>query len=118
MAEKKRGAAFLTRPWVVLPIAAALIIAAALFWYPPLSQNGYAPADERPFFAQLGEGININTAAAAELSVLPGVGEKRAQAIIEYREAHGPFASREEIMEVSGIGPGIFADIEDLIVLE
>lgn len=48
--------------------------------------------------------VNINTATLEELDALPGVGPATAQAIIEDREANGPFASEEDIMRVSGIG--------------
>lgn len=48
--------------------------------------------------------VNINTATSEELTTLPGVGEATARAIIEEREANGPFASPEDVMRVSGIG--------------
>jgi len=49
--------------------------------------------------------ININTASAEELAeALVGVGLKRAEAIIEYRTAHGPFLSKAQLMDVKGIG--------------
>jgi len=54
--------------------------------------------------------ININQADAATLDhYLLGIGEKKAQRIIEYREENGGFSSIEEIMEVSGIGEKTFA---------
>lgn len=55
--------------------------------------------------------ININTATQEELESLPSIGEVRAQAIITYREEHGGFRTTDELMEVSGIGEKIFADI-------
>lgn len=55
--------------------------------------------------------ININTATQEELESLPSIGEVRAQAIIAYREEHGGFRTTDELMEVSGIGEKIFADI-------
>jgi len=55
--------------------------------------------------------ININTATAAQLQTLSGIGEARARDIINHREARGGFASIEEIMNVPGIGEGIFARI-------
>jgi competence protein ComEA len=59
--------------------------------------------------------VNINTADAATLESLPGIGPSLAQRIIDYRQAHGPFAQIEDIEEVSGIGPARFAQIQDLI---
>ncbi|MFP4343939.1 MAG: ComEA family DNA-binding protein [Anaerolineales bacterium] len=56
--------------------------------------------------------ININTATATQLESLPRIGPAKAQEIVAYREAHGPFQSIEEIQNVSGIGPGIFSSIE------
>jgi len=61
--------------------------------------------------------ININSASAGALEDLPGIGPTLAQCIIDYREAHGPFATIEEIMDVRGIGQGVFADIEELITV-
>ena len=48
--------------------------------------------------------ININTASLEELSTLPGLTEKQAQSIIEYREQNGDFGSAEDILKVKGIG--------------
>lgn len=48
--------------------------------------------------------ININTASVSELITLDGIGETRAKAIIEYREANGGFKSVDELTKVSGIG--------------
>ena len=61
--------------------------------------------------------ININTASAGELETLPGIGPTLSQCIIDHREAHGPFATVEGIMDVRGIGEGLFNDIEDLITV-
>ena len=61
--------------------------------------------------------ININTAAQFELETLPGIGPTTAQKIIAYREANGPFATIEDIINVSGIGPGTFERIKDLITV-
>lgn len=48
--------------------------------------------------------ININTASAEELAALDNVGQVKAEAIVEHRESHGPFASVQALTEVSGIG--------------
>lgn len=62
--------------------------------------------------------ININTASLEELDQLPGVGLVIAQRIIDYREANGPFPTKEAIMEVKGIGETIFERIKDLITVD
>ena len=62
--------------------------------------------------------VNINTATAEELTKLPGVGEVLAQRIVDYRTEHGPFRRAEELMQVSGIGEGKFAEMRELIILE
>ena len=54
-----------------------------------------------------GAKINLNTAGVDELMTLPGIGEKRAEDIIAYRQANGPFRIPEELTEVPGIGEGI-----------
>ena len=62
--------------------------------------------------------LNINTASVSELTTLPGIGEVKAKAIIEYRVANGGFKSIEEIMEVKGIGEKTFIKIKDMIYVE
>jgi competence protein ComEA len=59
--------------------------------------------------------ININTASLSELISLPGIGEKRAQKIIDYREKISSFENPEDIMKVKGIGEGIYTKIKDSI---
>lgn len=70
-----------------------------------------------PLYAHAAELININTADAALLDTLPGIGPSKAAAIIEYRTQHGPFARIEDIQDVSGIGPSTYADIAPLITV-
>jgi len=59
--------------------------------------------------------ININTADLETLMQLPGIGEKRANDIIDHRKKIGSFKSVEELMDVPGIGKGVFAKIEKFI---
>lgn len=59
--------------------------------------------------------ININTADAEEISSLEGIGEKTAQAIVDYRTEHGPFGKIEDIMLVNGIGEKTFDSVKDKI---
>ncbi len=62
------------------------------------------------------EPINVNTADAELLTVLPGIGETRAAAIVEDREANGPFADAEELMRVSGIGEATVEGLADQVI--
>ena len=60
--------------------------------------------------------ININTASAKQISTaLKGVGPKKAEAIVQYRKAHGPFKSLHELQSVKGIGPKTAAANKALI---
>jgi len=61
--------------------------------------------------------ININIASQAELESLPGIGPTTAQKIIQHREQNGPFLTTEDIINVSGIGPGTYERIKDLITV-
>jgi len=61
--------------------------------------------------------ININQATATELEMLPGIGPTMAANIVAHREANGPFATIEAIMDVPGIGEGRFAEMKDLITV-
>jgi competence protein ComEA len=61
--------------------------------------------------------LNVNTASAEELEALPGVGPATAAAIVEEREAHGPFGSPDDLERVRGIGPAKLAAIRDLVTV-
>lgn len=62
--------------------------------------------------------ININTATADELTILPRIGPKIAARIIEYRTLHGNFTAKEDLIQVKGIGPKTFENLKDLITVE
>ena len=59
--------------------------------------------------------LNLNTASLAELMTLSGIGQTKAQAVVNYRDAHGGFSSVEEIMNVDGIKEGLYNRIRDQI---
>jgi len=65
-----------------------------------------------------GSKININTADAAALDTLPGIGETLSWRIIDYRETYGPFQSIEDITKVRGIGSATFNKVEDQITVD
>lgn len=72
-------------------VLALAMLAALAVELPPLYQN-VRPATPQAYFSHPGGYLDINTANAAELELIEGVGPVKAQRIVEYREAHGPFA--------------------------
>lgn len=61
--------------------------------------------------------ISINQAGLVELQDIPGIGEKKAKAIMDYRDTHGGFTSIEELTEVKGIGDKMLAKMKPYIRL-
>jgi competence ComEA-like helix-hairpin-helix protein len=77
--------------------------------------DGMSPARPAAPVSDAASMIDMNTATAAQWVELPGIGKAKAEAIIAYREANGPFRRIEEIMNVKGIGPAIFEKIQGRI---
>ncbi|MCA1580991.1 MAG: helix-hairpin-helix domain-containing protein [Acidobacteria bacterium] len=67
--------------------------------------------------AAVGKKININQASAAQIALLPRVGTKAAERIVEYRKAHGSFGQPEELMEVKGVGEKLFGELKPYVSL-
>lgn len=83
-----------------------------------LAVSAVALAEETAPAANAPAGVvNINTADAAQLALLPRVGEKAAQRIIEYRTQHGPFKKTSDLMQVKGIGAKTFERLAPYISL-
>ncbi len=80
---------------------AVSVLLLVLFFFAPVQAGGH-------------ESININTANAEQLQELPGIGPALAERIIEYRQDK-EFESKEDLLEVRGIGPGTLGDFEDMI---
>ena len=62
--------------------------------------------------------VNINTADASQLALLPRIGEKAAQRIIEYRTEHGPFKKATDLMQVKGIGAKTFEGLSSYVAVD
>jgi len=62
--------------------------------------------------------ININRAEVWLLEALPGIGEVKAQAIVDYRQQNGPFRSTSELTRVAGIGTATYERIKHLISVD
>lgn len=61
--------------------------------------------------------IDVNTASAQALAALDGIGPQKAQAIVEYRQKHGPFKSVDELLNVKGIGEKTLAANRDKVTV-
>ena len=76
-----------------------------------------ASATVAPPNATGGDLVNVNTATAVELETLPHIGPAMAQRIIDFREENGPFARKEDLQNVAGIGETRYNDIAPLITV-
>jgi|GEM_PF-753425 len=103
-------------------VGITLLLCAAIIAFNWLSLSGYLPevtktsAVSIAFSSKTDDArININTATMRELMTLPGIGEKRAAKIIEYRDLHGFFQSVENLVLVEDIGEAILNNCRDFI---
>lgn len=62
--------------------------------------------------------VNLNTASINELTALKGIGEKKALAIVDFREKQGKFTTVEQLADVSGIGPATLEANRDMIIVK
>ena len=86
---------------IILGLCLIFSTVSFLFLNPRAASAAEVTAASKPGAVKL---ININTASAEELTSLKGIGEKTAQAIVEYREKNGAFKTIEDIKNVKGIG--------------
>jgi len=61
--------------------------------------------------------VNLNTASAADLQTLPGIGAKTAARILDYRQKNGPFKKIEELMNIRGVGEKNFLKLKNQITV-
>lgn len=98
------------RPQIVVSALVVLVLVGGAYYSSRVSESApkvvYSTSlEEAQVEAQTPLLVDINTADAAELDELPEVGPSTAEAIVEYRESNGSFASVDELEEVTGIGP-------------
>jgi len=89
----------------------------ALAALPERTLTGGDEIDRLPTELLPGETLDLNTATAAQLRLLPGIGEKLSAAIVTWREENCPFRTVEELLQVPGIGEKRLAAIWDLVTV-
>ncbi|MCY0966389.1 ComEA family DNA-binding protein [Parathalassolituus penaei] len=114
----------LTRTSLISVLLATASIASAADQTPAKPQTvaaatpaAVAPTAATAAVAPAGK-VNLNSASAAELSTLNGIGAVKAEAIVRFREEHGPFNSVEDLTAVKGIGQATLEKNRSLVVVE
>lgn len=100
---------------IIAVFAFLVVLASALWYYPPLYATGRPASAGVPFLHSTEDRVNVNTAGVEELVLLPGIGEARAENIILYRRQHGKFVVPEDLLQVPGIGEGTLKQIAEWI---
>lgn len=83
--------------------ALAAVSLGCVLFSPPLFQPGYSPLNPQPIMVEALLRVELNHANADALCSLPGLGEAKAAAILEYRAANGPFTSLDQLEKIKGI---------------
>ncbi len=106
---------------VLVLVAALVFLSSPLFAQPaaPKPQGGGGRATKPPVTATVvsTEVVNLNSATAAQIASLPGIGPKTAELVVQYRTRNGPFKKIEEVMNVRGIGEKSFLKIKDRLTV-
>jgi competence protein ComEA len=96
--------------------SALVLVAALVFISSPLfAQRATKPPVAAPVVST--EVINLNSATAAQIASLPGIGPKTADLVVQYRLKNGPFKKIEEIMNVRGVGEKSFLKIKNRLTV-
>ena len=114
--------------WCLIGLLAILLLLYTGLWIGGVRSSGAEPVvenrkteaynDARIPAIEAGGNININTADAALLDTLPGIGETLARRIVAHRETHGAFPHPACLTEVEGIGEKTYAELVGLICVE
>jgi competence protein ComEA len=95
----------------------ALLVLAVLLGTAPFASLAGQERAATPAAPRTASLVNLNTATAAQLETLPGIGAKTAARIIEYRQKVGGFKKIEELMNVRGVGEKSFLKLKPLIAV-
>ncbi len=100
-------------------LTARLLLIGMLFVLPFSAPVSAAEQSVKPTVTavKMTEKININTASNEQLATIKGIGVKKAQTIIDYRNEHGSFAHVEDLIKVKGIGESTLKKIQPFIIL-
>ena len=96
--------------------SALVLVAALVCNASPLAAQRSARPPVAATVASTGT-VNLNSATAAQIASLPGIGAKTADLVVQYRQKNGPFKKIEEIMNVKGIGEKSFLKLKPLITV-
>ncbi|GLI34466.1 ComEA family DNA-binding protein [Desulforhabdus amnigena] len=113
----------------IVPLILLLMVAVLCCTFPVVSSASSTeggtqakqeePAAAKPAVEDASQAkVNINTANAAELEKLPGIGPKIAEQIVQHRDANGPFKTVEDLKSVKGVGDKKFEAIKAKIAVE
>ena len=103
------------QPFIAVLLASGLFGMIGYFIYQSAINRGLVDLDEAPSVIAVYQ-VDINKAAWPELVVLPGLGEKLARTIIDYRDQTGPFDSLEALLDVPGIGESKFQQLRPYLL--
>jgi competence protein ComEA len=95
-------------------ILGALLVALTVIVLPAVAHQ---QPDASAAKASASAPVNLNTATAAQLEALPGIGAKVAERIVEYRQKNGGFKKVEDLMNVRGVGEKSFLKLKPLITV-
>jgi len=102
--------------YLLLPLFAGLSFSVAA------APGAAMPKEPVPVVSQVDTAagkVNLNTADALTLQKeLNGIGKAKAEAIVAYRDAHGPFASVDELLEIKGVGSALLERNRDKVMVE
>ena len=100
-------------------IICRFLVVSSLFFFAVINPAFAAGETEQstPAMQEVAEKIDINKATIEQLAMLNGIGEKKALAIIEYREMNGDFVDLAELVNVKGIGENTLKKIEPFVTL-